>query len=52
MHKALHTRDGVEIFYVSRKEGRWFATTDDYVDITIQVLEDNKELKKACYCNQ
>ena len=41
MHQALHPRDDVDIFYVSRKEGgRGLASTEDSVDATIQYLED------------
>ena len=41
MHKALHTRDDVDRFYVSRKEGgRELASIEDTDDASIQRLED------------
>ena len=41
MHKALHPRDDVDRLYVPRKErGRWLASIEDSVDISIQRLED------------
>ena len=41
MHKALHPRDDIERLYVSRKkEGRGLASIEDYVDASIQGLEN------------
>ena len=41
MHKALHPRDDVDRFYVSRKEGeRRLAGIEDSVHASIQQLED------------
>ena len=41
MHKALHTRDGVDRLYVSRKEGgRGFTSIQDSVDASIQRPEN------------
>ena len=41
MHKALHTRDDVDIQSVPRKEGgRGFTNIEDSVDTSIQRLED------------
>ena len=46
MHKALHPRDDVDRFYVSRKEGgRGLASIEDSVDASIQRLEDYIEKK-------
>ena len=41
MHKALHSRDDVDRWYMSRKErGRGLASIDDRVYASIQRLED------------
>ena len=41
MRKTLHPSDEVDWLYVSRKEGgRWFASSEDSVDASIQRLED------------
>ena len=41
MHKALHSRDDVDILYVSRKEGgRGLTRIGDSIDTSIQRLED------------
>ena len=41
MHKVLHPRDDVDRLYVSRKEGgRGLTSIEDYVDASIQRLED------------
>ena len=48
MHKALHPRDEVDRLYVSRKEGgRWLASIEDSVDVSIQWLEDYVEKHKG-----
>ena len=40
MHKVLHPRDGVDIVYASRKEGRRrLISIEDSVDASIQRLE-------------
>ena len=45
IHKALHPRDDVDRLNVPRKEGeRRLASNEDSVDISIQRLEDNKEV--------
>ena len=41
MHKALHPWDDVAELFVSRKEGRRLASTEDYVDSSITRLEDH-----------
>ena len=41
MHKALHTRNDVDRFYVSRKEvGRWIASMEDSFDASMLSFED------------
>ena len=40
MDKALHPRNDVDRQYVSRKEGRRFASIQDNVDTSMQRLED------------
>ena len=41
MHKALHPRDDIDRFYVSKKEGgRGLASIEDSIDASIQRLED------------
>ena len=41
MHKALHPRDDVDRFYVSRqKVGKGLTRIEDSVDASIQRLED------------
>ena len=41
MHKALHSREGIDRLYVSRKAGgRGIASIEDSVDASIQRLED------------
>ena len=40
MHKAFHNRDDVDRLYVSRNEGRGFASIQDSVNASIQRLED------------
>ena len=52
MHKALHSRYGIDILYVSIKEGgRGFARTENSIDASIRGLEDyfesNKSILKA-----
>ena len=44
MHEVLHPRDNVDRLYVSRKEGRWLASTEDKADTSIQWLEDYTEM--------
>ena len=40
-HKALHSRDDVDRFYVSRKEkGRGIANIEDWVDVSLQGFKD------------
>ena len=42
MHKALHSRDDVDVLYVSRKdEGRGLASIED--SIAASILKDNIE---------
>ena len=43
MHKALHPIDDVDRLYVSRKEGRGFASMENNVDVLIQPFEDFRE---------
>ena len=44
MHKDLHTRDDVDIQYVSKKErGRGLASIEDSGDSSKQRLEDYRE---------
>ena len=48
MHKALQTRDDVDILYESWKEGgRGLASTEDSVDTSIQWLEDYIEKRRG-----
>ena len=45
--KALHLRDNINRFYVSGKEvGKEFASIEDWVDVTIQGLEDTLKREK------
>ena len=47
IHKALHPRDDVDRLYVSRKEGgRGLASIEDFVDVSIQRLENHMEKHK------
>ena len=48
MHKALHTTDGVDRLYVSRKKGgRGFASIEDSVEASIQRLGDYIEKQEG-----
>ena len=46
IHKALHRRNDIDRFYVSRKEVRGFTSIEDSVDASIRELEDQKKKKK------
>ena len=48
IHKALHLRDDMDRWYVSRREGgRGLASIEDSVDALIQRLEDYKEMHRG-----
>ena len=40
MHMSLHPRDDIDRLYVSRREGRGFASIEDSVNASIQRLQD------------
>ena len=46
MHNALHPGDDKNILDVSRKEGREHTNIEDYIDASIQELEDDIKKNK------
>ena len=50
MLKTLYLRDDIDRLYVPRNEQRGFASIEDRVDASMQVLKDYiKEQKKSNY---